>query len=190
MDQDALKALEERFSQRLEELEAQLGKLKKAGPQNKLAMVVFSGDLDKAIAAMIIASGSAAMGLDVSLFFTFWGTPLLRAPNKKPGTKDFLGKMFGAMLPQGAAKPKLSKMHMAGMGTAMIKSVMKKKNVATLPELIDLAGELGVQITICEMSMDLMGFTREEMIDYPDLKYGGVAAFVAEAAKSKIQLFL
>ena len=181
MDENVLKALEERFSHRLDELEAQLGRLEKAGPQNKLAMVVFSGDLDKAL---------AAMGLEVSLFFTFWGTPLLRAPNKKPGPKDYLGKMFGAMLPKGAAKPKLSKMHMAGMGTAMIKSVMRKKNVASLPELISLAGELGVQITICEMSMDLMGFTREEMIDYPDLKYGGVAAFVAEAAKSKIQLFL
>ncbi|THB63582.1 MAG: NADH dehydrogenase FAD-containing subunit [Desulfovibrio sp.] len=166
-----------------------MAKLEK-GQENKLSAVVFSGGLDKGLASMIIATGASAMGLEVSLFFTFWATPLLRAKGKKPGPKDFFGKLFGAMMPRGAGKAKLSQMHMGGMGTAMIKNIMKKKNVASLPELITLAGELDVKITICEMSMDLMGFTREEMIDYPNLHYGGVAAFVAEAAKSKVQLFI
>lgn len=178
------------LEQRLAEAEAQLAALKKGGTENSASLIVFSGDLDKALAAFIIATGAAAMGLEVTMFFTFWGTPLLRAKNKKAGPKDFMSKMFGFMMPKGAGKAKLSQMHMAGMGTAMLKGVMKKKKVSTLPEFIDLAAELGVNIIICELSMDIMGFSRDEMIDYPELTYGGVAAFVAKAAKSKIQLFL
>ena len=99
-------------------------------------------------------------------------------------------KMFGKMMPKGPKKLKLSKMNMGGMGTAMMKSLMKKKNVASLPEMIALAEELGVKIYVCEMSMDLMGFKREEMIDYEHLTYGGVAGFLEEAASSKVQLFI
>ena len=94
------------------------------------------------------------------------------------------------MLPKGAGKTTLSKMNMGGMGTAMMKALMKKKNVASLEEMIVLAEELGVKIFICEMSMDLMGFKREEMIDYEGKQYVGVATFLAEASDSKIQLFL
>ena len=153
-------------------------------------MIVFSGDLDKALAAFIIATGAVAMGMEVSMFFTFWGTPILRDKKKKVGGKNFMGKMFGAMLPKGAGKVKLSKMNMGGMGTYMMKSLMKKKNVASLGEMLDLAAELGVRIFICEMSMDLMGFKKEEMIDYPNLTYCGVAKFLEEAENSKIQLFI
>jgi peroxiredoxin family protein len=161
-----------------------------AGLENKLVEIVFSGDLDKALAAFIIATGAAAMGMDVVMFFTFWGTPLLRDKKKKGGGKDLMGKMFGAMLPKGVSKVKLSKMNMGGMGTAMMKSLMRKKNVASLKDMLELAAEMGVRIFICEMSMDLMGFKREEMIDYPNLTFCGVAKMLEEAQNSKVQFFI
>ncbi len=160
------------------------------GAENKISMIVFSGDLDKQIAAMIIATGAAAMGMQVVLFYTFWGTAALRDPAKRVGGKGFLARMFGFMLPKGRNKLKLSKMHMAGAGTAMIKWLMKKKNVASLDMLYEIAGQLGVKIYICEMSMDLMGFKKEEMIDYPGIETCGVAAFLGHAKESSVQLFL
>jgi peroxiredoxin family protein len=160
------------------------------GQENKLSMIVFSGELDKHLAAMIIATGAAAMGMKVVMFFTFWGTAALRDPKKKVSGKDFMSKMFGFMLPKGRNKTILSKMHMAGMGTAMLKSLMKKKNVASLDQLYEIAGVMNVEINICEMSMDLMGFKFEEMIEYPNLKVCGVATFLANAKESAVQLFI
>ena len=160
------------------------------GPKKKLSMVVFSGDLDKHIASMIIATGAAAMGMEVVLFYTFWGTAALRDPKKRVKGKNLIEKMFGMMLPRGRDRTKLSQMHMAGAGTAMIKAIMKKKNVASLGEMFEIAGQLGVKIIICEMSMDLMGFRIEEMIDYPGLSIGGVATFLADAGESSVQLFI
>lgn len=181
-----LKELETQFV----EIKTQLEALQKKTQENKLSMIVFSGDLDKALASLIIATGSVAMGLEVVMFFTFWGTTLLRDKGKKVEGKDMMGKMFGAMLPTGTGDLKLSKLNMGGMGTAMMKSLMKKKNVASMEEMLELAGEMGVKIYICEMSMDLMGFKREEMIDYPGLDYAGVATFLDEAIDSKMQLFI
>lgn len=160
------------------------------GQENKLSMIVFSGELDKHLASMIIATGAAAMGMQVVMFFTFWGTAALRDPKKKAGGKNFMAKMFGMMLPKGRNKTVLSKMHMAGMGTGMLKGLMKKKNVASLDQLYEAAAALGVQIYICDMSMDLMGFKREEMIDYPNMEVCGVATFLANARESAIQLFI
>jgi peroxiredoxin family protein len=160
------------------------------GQENKLAMVIFSGELDKHLAAMIIATGAAAMGMKVVLFFTFWGTAALRDPKKKVRGKDLMEKMFGFMLPKGRNKTILSKMHMAGMGTAMLKGLMKKKNVASLDQLYEVAAAMNVEINICEMSMDLMGLKLEEMIDYPNMKVCGVATFMANARESAIQLFI
>ena len=182
--------MEKNIEKELSDLKNQVAALAKNAPENKISMIVFSGDLDKVLASFVIATGAAAMGMDVVMFFTFWGTPTLRDKNKKVGGKDFMGKMFGTMLPKGLGQVKLSKMNMAGMGTAMMKSLMKKKNVASLPEMMDLAAEMGVRIFICEMSMDLMGFKREEMIDYPKLTFCGVAKFLEEAQSSKIQLFI
>jgi len=173
-----------------EELKAQVDALSKKTVDNKLSMVVFSGDLDKVLAAFIIATGAVAMGMDVVMFFTFWGTTVLRDKQKKVGGKDVMGKMFGAMLPTGTGDVKLSNMNMGGMGTAMMKSLMKKKNVASLEEMLDMAEELGVRIYVCEMSMDLMGFKREEFIDYKGMGFAGVATFLQEAANSKVQLFI
>jgi peroxiredoxin family protein len=182
---------------KMKNLEKQMGELKKqvealaeASPENKIALIMFSGELDKVLAGFVIATGAAAMGMDVVMFFTFWGTPILRDKGKKVGGKDFMGKMFGAMLPKGTSEVKLSKMNMAGLGTAMMKSLMKKKNVASIEEMLELAAEMGVRIFICEMSMDLMGFKREEMIEYPNLTFCGVAKFMEEAQNSKIQLFI
>lgn len=177
------------IQQTLDSIKSELGQVRDER-KNKLSMVVFSGDLDKLLAAFIIATGAAAMGLEVVQFFTFWATPALRDTKKKGRGKDLFGKMFGFMLPKGAGKVKLSKMNMGGMGTAMMQYLMKKKKVASLPELINLAVEMGVKIYICDMSMDLMGFKQEEMIDYPGREFVGVAKFLEEAGDSKIQLFI
>jgi peroxiredoxin family protein len=181
-----MSSIEEQVAQ----LQTQLDDLKSQTPSNKLSMIVFSGDLDKALASFIIATGATAMGMEVVMFFTFWGTPILRASNKNVGGKDMMGTMFGTMLPKGVEQVKLSNMNMAGMGTAMMKSLMKKKNVASLGEMVALAEELGVKIYVCEMSMDLMGFKREEMIDYEGLDFAGVATFLEEAKDSRVQLFI
>ena len=178
------------IEEQLAALQARIDVLDKKTAEDKLSMVVFSGDLDKALASFIIATGAVAMGMEAVMFFTFWGTPLLRAKNKKVGGKDTMGKMFGTMLPKGTSEVKLSKMNMGGMGTAMMKSLMKKKNVASLEQMLEMAEELGVKIYVCEMSMDLMGFKREEMIDYEGLTFCGVAKFMEEASNSRIQLFI
>ncbi len=180
----------ENLEKQMAEVQDRLRVLEGKTPSNKLSMIVFSGDLDKVLAAFVIGTGAAAMGMDVVMFFTFWGTPILRDKNKKAGGKDVMGKMFGAMLPKGTCEVKLSKMNMAGLGTAMMKSLMKKKNVATLEQMLEMADELGVRIFVCEMSMDLMGFKRTEIIDYQNLNFCGVATFLEEAADSRVQLFI
>jgi len=177
------------IQQSVDSLKSEMGKMRDER-KNKLSMVVFSGDLDKLLAAFIIATGSAAMGLEVVMFFTFWGTPALRDPKKRGKGKNLFAKMFGFMLPKGSKKVKLSKLNMGGMGTAMMEYLMKKKKVASLPEMIQLAIEMEVKMYICDMSMDLMGFKKEEMIDYPGREFVGVAKFLEEAADSKIQLFI
>jgi len=182
--------MESEFAAQLEELKARVADLEQNAQENKLSMVVFSGDMDKALASLIIATGAAAMGMEVMMFFTFWATPLLRDPQKASPAKDMMGTMFGTMLPKGAAKAQLSKMNFGGMGAKMMQALMNSKNVASLPQMIELAGELGIKICICDMSMSLMGFKREEMIAYPDLMYCGVAKFLEQALGSKVQLFI
>ena len=176
------------FEKELLELKTKVEEM--PGQENELSMIVFSGELDKQLAAMIIATGAAAMGMKVVMFFTFWGTAALREPKKKVKGKDFMSSMFGFMLPKGRNKTVLSKMHMAGIGTAMLKGLMKKKNVANMDQLFEAAGMMGVEINVCEMSMDLMGFKRDEMIDYPNLNFCGVATFLANAKESAVQLFI
>jgi len=180
----------ENIEEQIEKFKVQLEAVDKKTTENKISLIVFSGDLDKVLASFVIATGAVAMGMEVVMFFTFWGTPVLRKKGRKVSGKDFMSKMFGAMLPEGTSAVKLSKMNMGGMGTAMMRSLMKKKNVASLEQMLEMAAELGVRIFICEMSMDLMGFKREEMIDYPDLTYCGVAKFLEEAINSRIQLFI
>ncbi|MUG23424.1 CoA-disulfide reductase [Paenibacillus macerans] len=151
-------------------------------------MVVFSGDLDKAIASFIIANGAAASGKKVTLFFTFWGLNILRKPEKVPVNKSFIGRMFGAMMPRGSRKLALSRMNMMGMGAKMIRGVMQKGNVSSLEELMDTAISQGVEIVACQMSMDLMGIAKEELID--GVKIGGVGYYLGKADQSGINLFI
>jgi peroxiredoxin family protein len=177
------------FESQFAELQSRIAKLEK-GTEEQLSMVVFSGDLDKIIAAMIIATGAAAFDMKVKIFFTFWAISALRDPKKSGKGKNMISKMFGMMLPKGMGKIKLSKMHMCGIGTSMIKGIMKKHGVPSLEDMFKSAAELGVVINICEMSMNLMGFKKEEMIDYPNMTVCGVATFLNDASESKIQLFI
>lgn len=181
--------MNQEFEKQLQELKERVKKLE-TGTKDQLSMVIFSGDLDKILAAMIISTGAAAYDMKVKLFFTFWGISALRDPKKSVKGKSLMEKMFGIMLPRGAGKVRLSKMNMGGMGTTMIKGIMKKHKVASLGEMFKTAGELGVEIHICEMSMNLMGFKKEEMIDYPGMNVCGVATFLSDAQESKIQLFI
>lgn len=157
---------------------------------NGLSMVVFSGDLDKALAAMIIANGAAAMDLPVSIFFTFWGLNILRkgGPVHVEGKKTMAEGMFGRMMPRGPEHLHISKMNMAGLGTRMIKKEMAKKHVTGLADLMHSAQEQGVRFIACTMSMDLMGIHKEELI--PGLQYGNVGSFIDAADKSRITLFI
>ena len=156
-------------------------------PTNK-TMVVFSGDLDRAIASFIIANGAAAMGSQVTMFFTFWGLNILRKAKAPSVKKQIIERMFGWMMPRGANALKLSKLNMLGMGTAMMKMVMRQKNVETLPNLIAAAQQAGVRFVACTMTMDVMGLKKEELLD--GLEYGGVAAMLGEADKSNATLFI
>ncbi|KXZ39499.1 NADPH-dependent 2,4-dienoyl-CoA reductase, sulfur reductase [Alkalithermobacter thermoalcaliphilus JW-YL-7 = DSM 7308] len=156
-------------------------------PQGK-TMVVFSGDLDKAIASFIIANGAAAMGRPVTMFFTFWGLNVLRKDTSAKVSKTFIEKMFAKMMPRGSKKLALSKLNMGGIGPKMIRGIMKKKNIASLEELIEQAKVNGVKIVACSMSMDVMGIKKEELIE--GVEIGGVAAYLGEAEKSNVNLFI
>lgn len=151
-------------------------------------IIVFSGDLDKAIASFIIANAAASMGRKVSMFFTFWGLNILRKPEKINVKKDFISKMFGKMMPRGAGKLSLSKMNMGGMGAKMVRSVMKNKNIDSLEDLIKASIQNGVELIACTMSMDVMGLKPEELID--GVKSGGAAAMLANAEESDMSLFI
>lgn len=180
----------EDFAKQVAELETKVKQLQNRQAKDQISIIAFSGDLDKMLAAMILATGARAMDTEVKMFFTFWATAMLRDPKKTIKGKDFISRMFGFMLPKGSSKLKLSKMNMGGMGTGMLKSLMKKKNVACLETLLKTAAESGVEINICEMSMNLMGFKKEEMIDYPHLRYCGVGTYLADADESRVQLFI
>lgn len=151
-------------------------------------MIMFSGDLDKAMAGLIIANGAAAMGDEVIIFFTFWGLNILRKAQKIKVRKSFMEKLFGFMMPRGTDKLVLSKMNMGGMGTTMMKGIMKKKRVSSLPELIESAQDLGVKFIACTMSMDIMGIKQEEIID--GVEYAGVATYLGEADEANVNLFI
>lgn len=160
----------------------------KAVDKNGATLIVFSGDLDKAIASFIIATGAASMGKEVTMFFTFWGLNILKSQNKPKVSKDVMEKMFDVMLPGHSGKLPLSQMNMMGMGPAMIKQIMKKHNVDSLETLIKNAIDMGVKVVACSMSMELMGIKKEEFID--GVEIGGVASYLGAAEESGLNLFI
>ena len=150
--------------------------------------VVFSGDLDKTIAAFIMANGAAAMGREVTIFFTFWGLNILRKAKKVQVKKTLVEKMFGFMMPRGTKQLGLSRMNMCGAGAKMIRWIMKKKNIRSLEQLIEDAKAHGVRLIACQMSMDIMGIHKEELID--GIELGGVSTFLGAGEQSDMSLFI
>ncbi|MGI0133091.1 MAG: DsrE/DsrF/DrsH-like family protein [Thermoplasmata archaeon] len=155
-----------------------------------LSIILFSGDLDKALAAFTIANGAAAMDLPVTMFFTFWGLNVLRREEKvrTAEKKTTMEGMFGRMMPHGPKDLQVSKLRMGGLGTRLIRREMAKKHVAGLDALLRSAKDQNVRFIACTMSMNLMGIKKEELID--GISYGNVGAFVDAADRSRITLFI
>ena len=176
--------------ERLNTLENRVAELETSPAQDiedQLAMVVFSGDLDKAIAAFIIATGAAAMGMEVSMFFTFWGLGVVKKQKIYEG-KNFLEKGFTAMLPGGTKDLPLSQMNYFGTGASIIRKLMRDHEVSSLEDFVEMAQEFGVKMTVCDMSRELLGVKDEELVD--GLEFGGVAAFMGDASRAKVSLFI
>jgi peroxiredoxin family protein len=178
-----IQALEEK----LQDLEKRLANVEERTPEDRVALVVFSGDLDRVLAAFVIATGAAAMGQQVSMFFTFWGLSVLKKDSQLSG-KTFFQKMMTVMSPGSSKSLPVSKMNYFGVGAKMLRSMMKEKNVSSLEQMISLARELGVRMIACEMSRDVMGIKESELV--AGLECGGVAAFLADSLKSRTNLFI
>jgi peroxiredoxin family protein len=170
------------------ELEREIAELRERTPENRAALVVFSGDLDRVLASFVIATGAAATGLETSMFFTFWGLSVLKKKGARARAKGLKQRMFALMTPAGSETLGTSKLNFFGMGAVMLRSMMKEQGIASLEELMTMARDLGVKITACTMSMDAMGIAREELCD--GLEYGGVAAFMADASRARVSLFI
>jgi peroxiredoxin family protein len=182
-DPSRMEALEEK----LRDLEKRLAHVEGQVAEDRVALVVFSGDLDRVLAAFIIATGAAAMGQQVSMFFTFWGLSVLKKDKQLSG-KTLFQKMMALMSPGSSKSLPVSKMNYFGVGAKMLRSMMKEKNVSSLEEMISLARELGVRMIACEMSRDLMGIKESELV--AGLECGGVASFLADSLKSRTSLFI
>ncbi|MCW5892772.1 MAG: DsrE/DsrF/DrsH-like family protein [bacterium] len=170
------------------DLERAIAEVRERTPDDKVSLIVFSGDLDKVLASFVIATGAAASGLEVSMFFTFWGLSTLKSTTASAVQKGLKQKLFTMMTPASSEGLGTSKLNFFGMGAVMLRAMMKEQGIASLEELMAMARDLGVKITACTMSMDAMGVTREELVD--DIQYGGVAAFMADASKSRVSLFI
>ncbi|MBN1572422.1 MAG: DsrE/DsrF/DrsH-like family protein [Deltaproteobacteria bacterium] len=157
--------------------------------KDKATIIVFSDDIDKVLAAFNIATGAAAMGMDVSIFFTFWGLNVVRKERSAKSPREFLKKTFGIVNRGGASRLKLSKFHMGGIGTWMMKILMKKSMMLSVKEMIGIAHSLGVTMIACTTSMEFMGVDKEDIIDEVT-RFAGVATYLAMARESKINLFI
>ena len=182
-DPSRMEALEEK----LRDLEKRLAHLEGQVAEDRVAIVVFSGFLDRVLAAFVIATGAAAMGQQVSMFFTFWGLSVLKKETQLSG-KSLFQTMMAVMSPGSSMGLPVSRMNYFGVGAKMLRSMMKQANVTSLEEMISLARELGVRMIACEMSRDLMGIKESELV--PGLEYGGVASFLADSLKSRTNLFI
>jgi len=183
VDPSRLQALEEK----LREMEKRLAHVEEQAPEDRVALVVFSGDLDRVLGAFMIATGAAAMGQQVSMFFTFWGLSVLKKGTDLAG-KTLFQKMMALMSPGSSKSLPVSKMNYFGVGAKMLRSMMKERKVTSLEDMIAVAREMGVRMIACEMSRDVMGISETELV--AGLEYGGVAAFLADSLKSRTSLFI
>jgi len=171
-----------------EEMETKIAEVRDRTVDDAATIVVFSSDLDKVLAAFVIATGAAAAGLETSMFFTFWGLSVLKKKGAGGGPKSLMEKMFAMMTPSGSEALGTSKMNYFGMGAVMLRKMMRDKGIATLEELVALAREMDVKMIACTMSMDAMGVSKDELVD--GLTYGGVATYMADAVRSRVTLFI
>ena len=177
----------EMLQEQLSALEARVGEVEENMPEDKIALIVFSGELDKVLAAFVIATGAAALGQEVSMFFTFWGLNVL----KKKGSladKSIFQKMMSVMSPDNTTQLPVSKMNYFGVGAKMLRKMMKDQNVDSLEEMIAMANEMGVTMLACEMSRDVMGINDDELVK--GLERAGVASFLGESLRSRTNLFI
>lgn len=171
-----------------EEMDAKIAEVRARTVDDAATIVVFSGDLDKALAGLVMATGAAAAGLETSMFFTFWGLVVLKKKGAAGRQKSLLEKMFAAVTPSSSEGLGTSKMNYFGLGAVMLRKMMKDKQIASLEELFALAREMDVKMIACTMSMDAMAVGKDELID--GLEYGGVATYLADAARSRVTLFI
>jgi peroxiredoxin family protein len=157
-------------------------------PEKRLTLIVFSNDFYRATAAFILATGAASSGMQVTLFFTFWGLSLLRMKGRSGRKKTIVERMFGWMLPVGPGGTSLSKMHFLGLGTMMMKGIMRKKRMPDPAELMETAASLGVKLVACTTSMGIMGIGKDELRE--GIEYGGVATYLNEARGAGVNLFV
>ncbi len=172
---------------RLAELEQRVARLEPRTVSNRATIVLFSGDMDKTMAALVIATGAATMGMEVSIFCTFWGLMALRRGRRLDG-KGLLEKALQVMTPVGIPQMNPSRLAFGGAGARIFRKLMRDKNVQSPEELFALARELGVKLLACQMSMDVMGIREDELIE--GVPVAGVAAYLADAADSKVTLFI
>ena len=171
---------------KVKELEGRIAKLEDKG--NNLTIVLFSGDFDKAVAAFIIANGAVAMGKEVTIFATFWGLDVIKKSSFSTAGRGLLEKMVLMMRPKGAGALATSQMNFGGIGPKLFRFMMGRKNIESLESLIEMAKELGVTIIGCQMTMDLMGVKKENLLD--GVETGGVAVFLGSAYASNTTLFV
>src|SRR5215472_16445960 len=183
VDASRVQALEEK----LRELDVRLAQVEGQVAEDRVSLVVFSGELDKVLAAFVIATGAAALGQQVSMFFTFWGLNALRTKKRLSG-KHFFEQLMALLSPGGSRALPVSKLNFFGIGARMLRAMMQQKHVSSLEDLMAMACELGVRIVACEMSRDVMGIKDEELRDGSEL--GGVASFLGDALRSRATLFI
>jgi peroxiredoxin family protein len=171
-----------------EEMDAKIAAVRARTVDDAATIVVFSGDLDKALTGFVLATGAAAAGLETSMFFTFWGLSVLRKKGAPGGPKSLAERILALMTPAGSEELGTSRMNYFGLGAVMLRKLMKDKGIASLEELMALARELDVKMIACTMSMDAMGLRREELVD--GLSFGGVATYMADAARSRVTLLV
>ena len=173
-----------------EPVAAAMDEIRKNGnDKNKVTIVVFSGELDKVLAAFNIATGAASMGMDATLFFTFWGLNVLKKNDAKNTATGLMKRMLGRLNRGGSQRLPLSKFHMAGLGTWMMKKLMRQHKMPNIDEMIALCKELGVQFMACTITMGIMGIEKEALRPEID-KFVGVVTYLAEAKESSVNLFI